>query len=347
MILEKGTQLPKPSVLVVPSGKLQDQLFPTAVREALAAFADPTYNDISARRLSSAELAERLVGCDGVVTGWGTPRFTVQTLDAAPSLRVIAHAAGSVKFMIPEPASELFRRGIKITCATETMSRYVAEHALCLAIACLRRMALFREEMKGTELWWGTFHDAEPDTLIERRVGLVGLGNISWEFVRLLKPFQCELWAYSRHADPARAAAEGVRLVTLEELLTNCKVICLFAAVRPDTIKMIDRERLKLIQDGAVIVNTARGALIDEEALVAELQTGRLWAGLDVTEPEPPAQDSPLRTLPNVILTPHVGGPVPSRYWDMAAFVVEELRRFFAGEPLRAEVTEQKLEGMA
>ena len=337
----------KPKVFVVPHGKLQEQLFPPRVREALTACADPIYNDLSDRRLSSEELAARLTDCAGVISGWGTPRFTPEVLDAAPSLRIISHAAGSVKFLLPEPPSELFRREIKVTCATETMSRYVAEHTLGLTIACLRRVAMFREEMKGSDLWWGTFHDPEPDTLIEQRVGLVGLGNISWEFVRLLKPFGCELWAYSKHADPARVAAEGIKLVELDDLLANCKVICLFAAVRPDTVKMISRERLKLIPDNAVLVNTARGALIDEEALLEELNTGRFTAGLDVTEPEPPAADSPLRTLPNVLLAPHVGGPVPSRYWDMSAFAVEELRRFFSGEPLRAEVTEKRLEGMA
>ncbi len=86
---------------------------------------------------------------------------------------------------------------------------------------------------------------------------------------------------------------------------------------------------------------------MDEDALIEELTQGRLWAGLDVTEPEPPAPDSPLRSLPNVLLTPHVGGPTATRYWDMAAFCVEELRRFFNGEPLRAEVTERRLDGMA
>jgi phosphoglycerate dehydrogenase-like enzyme len=339
--------LGKPKVFVVPHGRLQQQLFPARVREALAACADPIYNEISDRRLTTEELAARLGDCEGAISGWGTPQFTPEVLDAAPSLRIISHAAGSVKFLMPDPPSELFRRGLKVTCATETMSRYVAEHTLCLAIACLRRMAMFREEMKGTDLWWGTFHDPEPDTLIEQRVGLVGLGNISWEFVRLLKPFGCELWAYTKHADSARVAAEGIRLVELDNLLANCKVICLFAAVRPDTIKMISRDRLKLIQDNAVLVNTARGALIDEEALLEELQTGRLTVGLDVTEPEPPPADSPLRNHPNVLLAPHVGGPVPSRYWDMGAFAVEELRRFLSGESLRAEVTEKRLEGMA
>jgi phosphoglycerate dehydrogenase-like enzyme len=336
----------KPKIFVLPSGKLQDQLFPPPVKEALAQFADPTYHTAQ-ERVTSERLAALLPGYAALITGWGAPKLTPELLDAASDLRIVAHAAGSVKFMLPDPPSEFFRRGLRMTCATATMSRYVAELTLCLTIACLRRVSRFREEMKDTDLWWGTYSDLSPDTLIEQRVGLVGLGMIAWEFIRLLKPFQCEVWAYTRHGDHARAAAEGVRLVELDDLLRNCRIICLFAAVRPDTIKMISRERLGLLADGSVIVNAARGALIDEEALVDELRSGRLWAGLDVTYPEPPAADSPLRTLPNVLLTPHVGGPVPSRYWDMAMFVVEDLRRFFAGEPMRGEVTEQRLEGMA
>ncbi len=336
----------KPRVYVLPSGKLQEQLFPPKVREVLAEFAEPVYNT-SEGRVSSEDLAKRLQGFAALITGWGAPKLTAEVLDAAADLRIVGHAAGSVKFILPDPLAEFFRRGIKMTCATNTMSRYVAELALCLTIGSLRRVSLFREEMKGSDLWWGTYHESEPDTLVEQRVGVVGLGMISWEFIRLLKPFGCEVWAYSKHADLKRAAAEGVKLVELDDLLRNCRIVCLFAAVRPDTIKMINRERLKLLADGSVIVNPARGALVDEEALIEELKVGRLWAGLDVTDPEPPAADSLLRNLPNVLLTPHVGGPVPSRYRDMSAFIVEDLRRFFRGEALQGEVTEKRLEGMA
>ncbi len=336
----------KPKVFVVPGGKLQNQLFTSPVREALAECASPIYNERE-ERISSQELAARIPGCQAIITGWGSPQLTSELLDAAPELRIVAHAAGSVHFLLPDPPEDFFRRGLRMTSATPTMSRYVAEHTLCLAIACLRRLSRFREDMKGTDLWWGTNSELDPDTLIEKRVGMVGLGSITWQFVRLLKPFECELWAYSKHGDRERAAREGVKLVELDELLANCPIICIFAAVRPDTRKMIDRRRLALIPDGSVIVNAARGALFDEDALIDELQAGRLWAGLDVTDPEPPAPDSPLRTLPNVLLAPHVGGPVPSRYWDMAMFVVEELGRFFRGEPMEAEVTEQRLRGMA
>jgi phosphoglycerate dehydrogenase-like enzyme len=336
----------KPRVLVAPGGKLQQQLFTPRVRAALAEVCQPTYND-GPEHLSSEQLAAQLPGYQALVTGWGCPKLTAELLDRASDLRVVAHAAGSVRSLLPDPPREFFRRGIRMTSATPTMSRYVAELSLCLAIACLRRISRFREEMKGSDLWWGTFSDLDPDTLIEQRVGIVGLGSISWELVRLLEPFQCDIHAFSTHADRARAAAAGVKLVPLDELLRTCPIIFLLAAVRPDTVKIIDREHLGLIPDGSVIVNTARGALVDEEALIDELKAGRLWAGLDVTEPEPPAADSPLRDLPNVLLTPHVGGPVPSRYWDMAAFCVEELRRFFRGEPLEAEITEKRLKGMA
>lgn len=336
----------RPRVFISPGGKLQEQLFPKQVREALADFADPVYSG-GEERLSAEGLGAQIGECEGLITGWGTPRLTAAVLDAAKRLRMVSHAAGSVHFLLPEPPTEFFRRGLRMSSATPTMSRYVAELALCLAIACLRRVSRFREEMKGSDLWWGTYSELNPDTLIEQRVGMVGLGMIAWEFVRLVKPFGCELWAYTKHGDSQRAAAEGVKLVGLDELMRECPIICIFAAVRPDTIKMVGREQLKLMRDGAVLVNPARGAIIDEEALVEELKRGRLWAGLDVTYPEPPAADSPLRALPNVLMTPHVGGPVPSRYWDMAAFAVEELRRFFAGEPLQAEVTERRLGGMA
>jgi len=336
----------KPRVFVAPSGKLQEQLFPPRVREALAAFARPIYNE-KEERLTAEDLAGRITDCEALITGWGSLQLTAGILDAAKNLRIVSHAAGSVKFLLPEPPSEFFRRGLRMSCATPMMSRYVAELTLFLAIGCLRRVSQFREEMKGSDMWWGTYSPLYPDTLIEQRVGMIGMGLITWEFVRLLKPFGCELWCYSKHGDRERAAAEGIKMVELDDLLRECPVICLFAAVRPDTIGMISREKLKLVQDGAVIVNAARGILIDEPALIDELKAGRLWAGLDVTYPEPPAADNPLRNMPNVLLTPHVGGPTPSRYWDMAAYAVEDLRRYFAGEPLLGEVTEKRLEGMA
>lgn len=337
----------KPKILVSMGRGDFDLFYPQHMQDALASIADPVYA-LTEERPSQDEFIAQLQGCEALFSWWGTPKLTKEVLAAAPDLRLVCHAGGSVRHLMPEPPSEFYRRGLQISSATPVMSPYVAEHTLALAVAVLRRLSLFRDRMKDSS-YWGYQDSAPylPDTIIGQKVGLVGLGMISWEFVRMIKPYQCELYAFSTHGDPTRAGQEGITLVELDELLSTCPIICLFAAVRPDTIGMIDKRRLKLIKDGSVLINTARGKLIDEEALVEELKTGRIWAGIDVTDPEPPAVDSPLRTLPNVMLSPHVAGPTPTRYWEFVQYAIEDLRRYLAGKPLLGAVTEERLERMA
>ena len=337
----------KPKVLALISASRNKWFYTDRMRELLQSVADPTYT-VYDERLTSSQLAAQIGDCDALLTGWGTPQLTREVLEAARRLRVVCHAGGSVRFLLPEPPSEFFRRGIGLSSATPVMSRYVAEHTLSMAISVLRRVPFYRDRMKETSDWWGKHDCPHPsDTIIGQRVGMVGLGMITWEFVRMVKPFDCQLFAFTKHGDAERAAREGVALVELDELMSTCPIVCLFAAVRPDTIRMIDARRLNLMPDGGVIINTARGKLIDEPALIEELKTGRLWAGLDVTDPEPPAAESPLRTLPNVLLTPHVGGPTPTRYWEFVEYAINDMCRFLAGEPLLGEVNETRLAGMA
>jgi phosphoglycerate dehydrogenase-like enzyme len=134
----------------------------------------------------------------------------------------------------------------------------------------------------------------------------------------------------------------GAHKAELDDLLRQCDVLTLHAPSLPETEHLIDARRLALMKDDALIVNTARGSLFDESALVAELCKGRFFAFLDVTDPEPPAADSPLRSLPNVVVTPHLAGCIENctRMSEMAA---EELRRFFAGEPPLYQVTPERL----
>ena len=120
--------------------------------------------------------------------------------------------------------------------------------------------------------------------------------------------------------------------VELETLLTQADIVTLHAPAKPDTHHLLNAERLALMKDEALLINTARGTLIDEAALIAELSKGRFFAFLDVTDPEPPASDSPLRRLDNVIVVPHLAGCIEDCS-HMGQMAVEELRRFFAGEP--------------
>jgi phosphoglycerate dehydrogenase-like enzyme len=138
----------------------------------------------------------------------------------------------------------------------------------------------------------------------------------------------------------------GVTKVELEQLLREADVVSLHAPAKPETYHMLNAKGLDLMKDDALLINTGRGTLIDEAALIAELQKGRFFAFLDVTDPEPPAADSPLRHLNNVVVTPHLAGCIEDcgRMGEMA---VEELRRCFAGEPALYEVTAEMLARVA
>jgi phosphoglycerate dehydrogenase-like enzyme len=334
---------PRPHVLVLAHGDLLQQIFPDTIRRELDAFAEARYNDLD-RPFSEAELVERITDADGCITTWGSPRFTPEVVSSAPRLRVIAHAAGSVK---PIVSDAVFQRGIVVTSAAGVIARYVGEMALVLAIAALRDLHRYDRMLKEDRAWRGE-GIGPPDTLVEQRVGLIGFGRTAREFAELLRPFKVDLLCYDPHAERNAIEAAGGRPSSLEEVLTTCRVISLHAASLPTTRHLLDAARLRMIPDGAVLVNTARGALIDTAALVEELRTGRLKAALDVFDPdEPLPSDHPLRELPNVILTPHISGPVVSRYWQMGRQAVSNVRLVLSGGTPPDAVTADQLDMIA
>jgi len=130
-------------------------------------------------------------------------------------------------------------------------------------------------------------------------------------------------------------------------LMSSCEVISLHAPSLPATDKMINKSNLRLMKDGATLINTARGSLIDENDLYEELKTGRIKACLDVTNPEPPVPDHPLRSLPNIILTPHIAGTVTNGRYRIGDYSVDAIRKFLEGKPIEGEVTEDQLATLA
>jgi phosphoglycerate dehydrogenase-like enzyme len=174
-----------------------------------------------------------------------------------------------------------------------------------------------------------------------KTVGLVGASRVGRGVIDLLRPFDLRVVVADPFLDEAEAARLGVQLLELDALLAESHVVSLHAPSLPTTRHMIDRRRLALMRDGAVLINTARGALVDHDALVAELRSGRLSAVLDVTEPEPLPPESPLFTLPNVVLTPHIAGALGTEVVRLGDAAIEELRRYASGlpfaHPLRPE----------
>ncbi|MGW0585812.1 hydroxyacid dehydrogenase, partial [Streptomyces sp. NPDC002920] len=167
-----------------------------------------------------------------------------------------------------------------------------------------------------------------------RRVGIVGASRVGRRVLELLRPFDLSVSLYDPYVDAAEAAVLGAAPLPLDELLRTSDIVSVHAPDTPETHHMLSRERLALLPDGGVLINTSRGALIDHTALTEELVSGRISAVLDVTDPEPLPADSPLHRLPNVFLTPHIAGSLGNELARLGGTVVAELERMAAGLPL-------------
>ncbi len=302
------------------------------------ALGDLAWNETEQNELENAK--EVIRGADVAVTSWGSPAMTEELLDTAPGLRLVLHAAGSVKPIVTE---EMYRRGIRIISSAYVLSSGVSETALGLTIAACKNFFSLNQEIRQ-----GGWSHTDITDLYGITVGIVGFGIAGSHFAELLANFSVKVISYDLYVPAERMAALGAEKVTLEELLRRSDVVSLHAPSVDDTYHMINSETLSKMKDGAILINTARGALVDEEALICALEKGKLkYACLDVTDPEPPAPDSRLRILPNCILTPHLAGQAGNGLRKIGLHCLLELERFLAGKPLLYGVTEEMLAKMA
>jgi phosphoglycerate dehydrogenase-like enzyme len=180
-----------------------------------------------------------------------------------------------------------------------------------------------------------------------RNVGIVGASRIGRRVIELLKPFDYRLLLADPTLDAAEAAGLETEKVDLDELMRQADVVSLHAPSLPSTRHMIDARRLSLMKDGATLINTARGILIDEAALLSALKTGRIDAVLDVTDPEIPEAGSAFYDLPNVFLTPHIAGAIGLERARLGEMAVDEVERFVTGQPLLYQIHQANLENIA
>jgi phosphoglycerate dehydrogenase-like enzyme len=240
-------------------------------------------------------------------------------LESLPSLRLVQLlSAGAEKFLgrLPE--------GVVLCNARGAHTPSTAEWAVTATLAAQRGIPFFVREQDARR-WSFTTHA----TLVGARVLVIGAGDIGQAIGRMLAGFDVQLTYV------ARKPREGVRSTAdLPELLPQADVVILIVPVTPETRGMVDAGFLAAMKDGALLVNAARGVVVDTEALLAELTTGRLRAAVDVTDPEPLPEDHPLWSAPGVLITPHVGGAVPETRARAAATAVDQMARVLAGEPL-------------
>ncbi len=337
------SQPDQPHILVLPSGALAEDIISPRAWAVLEALGTVERNP-TGRMPTSEGLATWLPRATAVLTSWGTPPFDAAMLAAAPQLRIIGHAAGSIRRLTPPP---VFARGIVVTHGADVIAESVGEWALTTTLMALRTAHTFDRAMQGGLAWHGT-KTRWGRELYRKRVGIIAASMTGRAFIRLLQPFDAEVTVYDPYLSEERAAALGVqRATSLDELMAGSDIISNHAPTTPETNGMVGARQLALLPDGALFVNTARAAAIDYAALTRELQTGRLVAALDVFPQEPLEDDSPLRGLPNVILSPHVAGATIESRARLGERMADEFARFFAGQPLRYQVSGDMLVTMA
>lgn len=287
--------------------------------------------------------ASALARTEVLITGWGCPHLDADVLAAAPKLRTVLHAAGSVRSLVGEA---LWEGGLTVSSAVTGNALPVAEYTLAMILLAGKDTFAHRERFRDTHTYPSTYETADTGNL-GRRVGVIGASRVGRRLLELLRPFDLAVALYDPYVDAAEAASLGAEPLSLEDLLRRSDIVSLHAPDIPETHRMLDREKLALIKDGGVVINTSRGALVDPVALTDELVSGRLSAVLDVTEPEPLPAGSPLYTLPNVLLTPHIAGSLGNELERLGRIVVDELERLGAGLPPAHEVRHADLARVA
>jgi len=329
-------------ILVLPMPSLRGRLFSSQAQQRLEALGDLTLN-LEERNFSPDELSDLVPGHDAALTSWGSPRFTPEVVKRADRLRVISHAAGSPHGIV---TSAVFERGITVCTSQPAMAVSVAAMTVAMMEIMLRNAVNWAVSIREKQ-WFRPEGVAPARELNGKKVGIIGASLIGREVIRYIKPWDVELFIADPYISDEGADALGAKKVSLEWLMAECDVISLHAPSNESTRGMITREHLQTIREDAVFINTARGAIVNHEALLEELRTGRFSAALDVTDPEPLPQGHEMYSLPNVVFTPHISGGTPEMVRRQGEAAVRNLELFFSGERPERLVTAEMMEFIA
>lgn len=273
-----------------------------------------------------------------VLGGWGMPRLDDAFFAAFPEVKVVFYAGGSIRSFMTELAWE---RGLRITTAAQVNARPVAEFTLAQIILSLKRAWTQSRRCHATRRF--ARDENEIPGAFGTTVGLLSLGAIGRQVADGLRRFELNVIAYDPLISHETAEALGVTLCSLEEVFERAHVVSCHMPLLPETARLLRREHFVRLRAGATFINTARGAVIAEDEMIAVLQQRPdLTALLDVTDPEPPTADSPLFTLPNVFLTPHISGSIDGECRRMGRFIASEVRRYINGAGLEGEITREQ-----
>ncbi len=277
------------------------------------------------------EKAAELKDIEVIFSTWGMLALTPEQIELLPKLKAVFYSAGSVKFF----ARPFLEKGIKVTSAVAANAIPVAEFCLAqILLSCKRFFSNVSETRKD-----GKFRrDTTGKGVYGETIALIGVGEITRYLLMLLKPFNLKILAVSNHLaqHPEKAEALGIdEVVSIEDAFKRAYIVSNHLPNLDSNKNIINKKLLSSMRENATFINTGRGAQVDEGALV-EVMNNRpdLTALLDVTEPEPPVEGSPLYTTPNIYLSTHIAGSLNDEVHRMADYMIEEFKRFDAGDEL-------------
>ncbi|GAA1968946.1 hydroxyacid dehydrogenase [Catenulispora subtropica] len=336
----------RPVVVLAMRPALRPHLFDAAAEARLAALADQDAA-LVVQDFADPRAAGALARAEVLITGWDCPPLDAAALDRMPRLGAVLHSGGSVKHHVTDA---VWDRGLAVSSAVADNAIPVAEYTLAMVIAAAKRLPAmeraFRAERDGRD--WQYWSEAFGPVGNHRRViGVVGLSRVGRRVVELLRVLDATVLVHDPYVPEALVRELGAVPAELDDLVAASDVVTLHAPSTAETRHQMDRRRLGLMRDGATLINTARGALVDTGALADELRAGRLYAVVDVTDPDPLPAGSELFELPNLTLTPHVAGSIGGELRRLGAFVLDELQRLAEGRDLLGRVLPETLPSIA
>lgn len=330
------------ALVAIKRDKTFDTFFTKENIKLAESLGDIIWYDITS--FSQDDLKETIKDCDTYITCWGSPALTPEILDCAPNLKLLTHLGSTVA---PVTCDEVYERGIKVISGFDYYSRSTAEGAVAYMLAALRNIPFYTDRLKKQKIWRET--DDYTDGLIYKTVGLVGFGGVGRYVAQMLKPFDVNVKVY----DIAQISIEekeeyNITQCSIEEVFSTCDIISLHLPYNDSTYHIVDDALLYKIKKGALLVNTARGAVVDEEAMINHLKNGDFNAALDVYETEPIDMDNSLLSMENVLLLPHQAGPTVNLRSVITSKLIKESVDFIDRNiPLKNEITFSKAKNMS
>jgi phosphoglycerate dehydrogenase-like enzyme len=271
--------------------------------------------------------AARLADVELLVTGWGTHELDDRRLDRMPRLRAIAHSAGSVKPVVDDP---VWSRGIAVTSSAAANAVPVAEFTVAMIVLAAKRAFATADTVRHTDAPVDVEGSWPVIGMHGITVGVVGASRVGRAVIERLRAYDVRVVVSDPYLEARDADDLGVTRLGLLELAATSDVVTLHAPLLPTTRGMIDRAVIGRMRPGTTLVNTARGAIVDQDALADRLDRGDLAAVLDVTEPEHLPGDARLRRTPNTFITPHIAGSLGNELRRLAENAVRETIAFGA-----------------